>query len=350
MEKNYRVNFGSMAIVLFCACWVFGATPVLASGSMILRVGASDPAASTAPALVVGKLCELTTELSHGEVRAEPFYQSLGIERQLAAAVKSGSVDIGYTALPNLSSFTDAFIQFDLPFLFKNDKAYIDFLETHPEGKKAVARFEKDLGVKVLMITSHGYDASVTGTDLILRNKQVKVPADIKGMKLRTTGSPVEIALMRAYGANPSPVPYSQLYSAVQQGVVDGNAVTPIAPLAALKVFEIAKYYVALGFRINLLPIYINQKKFDSMSASQQKALMDAVALVKPMAGQWAREKVAAAIKEFEDSGVEIYHPTKDEMAKWLSVRESVWKEVAEAFDGKIDLNIANSIYAADPR
>jgi TRAP-type C4-dicarboxylate transport system substrate-binding protein len=101
---------------------------------------------------------------------------------------------------------------------------------------------------------------------------------------------------------------------------------------------------------MNLLPIYINKKKFDSLTASQQKALLDAAAQVKPLAGQWARDKVKSSIAELEKAGVHIYHPKKEEMAQWLSVREKVWGEIAEAFKGKLDLKVANEIYNLSPR
>ena len=339
-----------VSIALACALVVLAAAPAKGAGPLVLRAGASDPEGTTAPALSIGMLCELATKLSNGELNVQPFYQSLGIEQQLATAVKAGSVDIGFTATSNLAPFTDAYLQFDLPFLFKNDRAYIDVLENHPAGKKALVQFEKDLGVKVLLITSHTYDAEVTGTNLETRNKQVKIPADIKGLKLRTASTPVEISLMKAYGANPTPVPYAQVYSALQQGVVDGNAATPLPPSASLKLYEVTKYYLAIGFRMNLLPIYINQKKFDSLTPSQRKALLDAAAQVKPLAGQWARDKVKSSIAELGKAGVPIYHPTKEEMAQWLSVREKVWQQIADEFKGKIDLKVANDIYKMSPR
>jgi TRAP-type transport system periplasmic protein len=184
----------------------------------------------------------------------------------------------------------------------------------------------------------------------VTRNKPVKVPADIKGLKIRTASTPVELFLIRAYGANPTPVDYAQLYSAIQQGVVDGNAATPLPPYAAIKLYEITKYYVAIGFRMNLLPIYMNQRKFDSLTPFQQKALLDAAAQTKPLAGQWARERVKIAADVVEKAGVHIYHPTKEEMAQWVSVREKVWQQVADEFKGKIDLSIANDIYKLNPR
>ena len=339
------------ALALACALAVFAAPPPpVADAATILRAGASDPEGTTAPALAIGKLCELATKLSNGELDVKPFYQSLGVEQQLAAAVKAGSVDIGYIAVSNAARLTDAFLQFDLPFLFKNDRAYIDVLENHPAGKKALAQFEKDLGVKVLLITSHTYDAEVSGTDLQTREKPVKVPADLKGLKIRVTSTPVEIALMKAYGANPTPVDWGQLYPALQQGVVDGNAGTPLPPYAAIKLFEVTKHYVAIGFRHNLLPIYMNQKKFDALTPAQQKALLEAAAQVKPLAGQWARDKVKSSVAATEKAGVHIYHPTKPELEQWVSVREAVWQQVADQFKGKVDLGVANEIFKLNPR
>ena len=350
MAKFFGKKWTLISFILVCVFLVFPVIPAKAAGPVVLRAGASDPEGTTAPALSIGKLCELATKLSNGELNAQPFYQSLGVEQQLAAAVKAGTVDIGFTATPNLAPFTDAYLQFDLPFLFKNDRAYIDVLENHPAGKKALAQFEKDLGVKVLLITSHTYDAPVSGTDLMIRSKLAKVPADLKGLKIRTSSTPVEINLMKAYGANPTPIPYGQLYTALQQGVIDGNAATPLPPAASIKLYEVAKYYTAIGFRFNLLPIYMNRKKFDSLAASQQKAILDAAAQVKPLAGQWARDKVKSSIAEYEKAGAPIYHPTKEEMAQWMAVRENVWQEIGEAFKGKIDLGLANDIFKLRPQ
>jgi TRAP-type C4-dicarboxylate transport system substrate-binding protein len=345
MEKNFVDRWPLGSIALVCVLLVFAVASAIAAEPIPLRAAATDPEGTTVPALAIGKLCELTTKLSKGELDAKAIYQALGGDQELAVSIKAGSVDIGYGATSNLTRFTDAFMQFDLPFLFKNDKGYIDVMESHPAGKKALAQWEKDLGVKTLMILSHAYDAPVSGTDLQTRSTPVKVPADMKGLKIRTGSTPVEIALVKAYGANPTPVNYSQLYSALQQGVVDGNIATPLPPYAAIKLYEVTKYYVAIGFRINLLPIYMNQKKFDSLTAFQKGALLDAVAQTKALAHQWARDKVKTSIDEVEKAGVHIYHPTPSEMTQWLSVREKVWQQIADEFKGKVDLNIANDIF-----
>ena len=323
----------------------------MAAGPMVsLRAGASDPEGSTAQAKSLGTFCQLASKLSNGELNVQPFYQSLGVEQQLAQAVRSGSVDIGYISSSNVARFTDAFLQFDLPFLFKNDRAYVDMLENHPAGKKAIAQLEKDLGVKVLLTTTHAYDAEINGTDLQTRDKLVTVPAGMRGLKLRTTSTPVELFILRAYGANPTPVDWGQLYSALQQGVVVGNAGTYLVPSVSIKLYEVAKYYTAIGFRNNVNPFFMNQKKFDSLTPFQQKALLEAADQTKSLAGQYARELVKADIDVMKNAAVQIYYPTRDEMAQWLAIRATVWQQVADQFKGKIDLGLAEEIFKLSPR
>ena len=346
MAQTVMHTLRSLFLASVCALVVFAFAPATEAGApIVLRGGATDAMGTTAPAQAFAEFCQRANKLSNGELQLQPFWQSLGVDQQLAAAVKSGSVDFGYGAQSNLARFTDAFLQFDLPYLFKNAKAFIDTLEQHPAGKKAVAQFEKDLGVKALLWTSHAYDTDFTGTDIQMRNKPVKVPADIKGLKIRVGSSPVELFLMRAYGANPTPVDYGQLYSAMQQGVVDGNAATPLPPFAAIKLYEVAKHYTAIGFRMNLLPIYMNRKKFNSLTPFQQKAILDAVEQTKPLSAQWARDRVKSAAEEVAKAGVHIYIPNKEEMAQWMAVKEKVWQEVANEFKGKVDLAVANEVF-----
>ena len=73
-------------------------------------------------------------------------------------------------------------------------------------------------------------------------------------------------------------------------------------------------------------------------------------AQTKPLAGQFARDLVKATIDVTEKAGVHIYHPTKEEMAQWMAVRETVWQQVANEFKGKIDLGVGNDIFKLNQR
>jgi len=325
------------------------AAPAKAAGpSTVIRVGCSDPEGSSSPALTIGKFAELATKKSNGELDVKAFYTSLGVEQSLLEAVKVGSVDAGQITTANAARFTDAFTMFDLPFLVKNDAALSSLFKTTDIGKKLAAQFEKDAGVKVLLWMSHGFDATPNSADVQTRNKELRVPADIKGLKIRTNSSPVALAVVKAWGGNPTPVDWGQLYSAMQQGVVDGTLGSPMVPYTSIKLQEVTKHYLAIGAMTNNLPLYINQKKFDSLTPSQQKAILDAAAETEAFSQEAARDLVKKSTADVEKAGVKIYTPKGAELAEWTSIREPVWKQIASEMQGKIDLSVAETIYKSD--
>ena len=322
------------------------ALPMLASAGqpLLLRAGCGDPAGQSSLSTTVGKFAELATQKSKGELDVQAFYQSLGAGPALTQAVISGSVDIGTDAAGSLSRFTDAFLTLDLPFLFKSDAAVLDFFDKDPHGKQIIEQFEKEAGVKVLMLITHTSTSEINGANISTRNKLLRTPADIKGLKLRTMTTPVDLALFRAWGANPTPVDWGQLYSAVQQGVVDGSTGSTLPAYASIKLYEVTKDYLALPFRNFVLPLYMNAKKYNSLTPSQQKALQDAAEEAKAFNRKDAVEFVNRALEATKKAGVTIVFPTPDEYAQWASIREKVWQEVAGQFKGKIDLALANEI------
>ena len=330
--------------ILACALSFALAGAARAAQPITLRVGTGDPMGQSSQSTSVGKFAELATQKSGGELEVKAFYQSLGAEAALTEAVMGGSVDMGTCAMGNLARFTDAFLTLDLPFLFKSDAAVLDFLEKDPRGRKIVEQFEKDTGLKVLVPLTHTSTSEINGANISTRNKLLRTPADIKGLKLRTMMTPVDQALLRAWGANPTPVDWGQLYSALQQGVVDGSTGSTLPAYASIRMYEVTKYYLPFGFRNFALPLFMNAKKFNSLTPKQQKALLDAAEETKAFNRKDAVEFVSRALDTVKKAGVTIYNPTPEEYAQWTSVREKVWQDVAAQFKGKIDLNLANEI------
>lgn len=303
-----------------------------------IRAGSSSPKEHVL-SVSTDDFAERVKKKTNGEVNVRVFYGSLGAEQQLAQAVANGSVDMGMVSNGNAARFTDAFLLFDLPFLFKEFDNVYKVLEG-PRGAKALAQFEKDLGIKMLYIQSYGW-----GRDIYIAKKPVKVPADIKGLKIRVVSSPVDLATIKAWGANPTPVDYAQLYTALQQGTVDGEGL-PLSPFHSDKHAEVVKYGVRLGYQSAVELFFMNPKKFESLSADHQKAIMEAA----KEAQAYSRKEIPAYLNKAVDemiqkTGFQYYKPTAEEYAQWASIRETVWKQVAEELKGKIDLNEANQIY-----
>ena len=187
------------------------ATEAAAQPIVELRAGGSNPKTDQA-SLSLDKFAEAVAEQSNGEVLVRVFYQSLGIEHELVQGAQSGSVDIGMITNGNANRYTDAYLELDLPFLFKRYDDLLDHMNS-PLGREAIAEFEKDTGLKHLYIIGFG-----SGRDIQTTKKKLKTPDDIKGLKIRTISTPVELTTFKAWGANPTPVPWGQTYTALQQG------------------------------------------------------------------------------------------------------------------------------------
>lgn len=288
------------------------------------------------------KFAELVKQKTNGEIIVDVHYASLGAESALAEAVMSGSVDLGNMAGSNATRFSNAYLVFDLPFLFKNYDNMLKALDG-PIGRKAIAQFEKDTGLKMLMPISLG-----SGRDIQTRDKQLKVPSDIKGLKIRAVATPVDVGTFKAWGANPTPLAdFGQLYTALQQGVIDGEGISIGAVLAA-KHYEVVKYILRIDYQMLFTQLFMNGKKFTSLSAAHQKAVLESADETKKWQYDYARTNLRdKAINELGGKGVTIYTPTEKEYAEWASIREQLWKDIAAQLGSRLDLTVAKQLYDA---
>jgi tripartite ATP-independent transporter DctP family solute receptor len=315
------------------------AAPAAAARTSAVTLRAGTPTAKgDILADTVDKFAELVAQKSGGGLTVSNLYQALGVEQQLTQAVKSGSVDIGQLANGNAASFTSALLVYDLPFIFKDNDALLRSLDS-PTGRKLIGQFEQDLGVKYLFPISNG-----SGRDIETRSKELRLPSDIKGLKMRVTPSPVDRATFGAWGANPTPIDFGQTYSALQQGVVDGVAL-PIPIVEGSKFYEVVKYGLAISYQGIFANVYINAQKFNTLSRDHQQVLLDAAQEARTWNyAEAARRAQSAASNLTSQDGMTIYQPSSDEYAQWTGIRESVWQSVAQE-NSKIDLSLANELY-----
>lgn len=303
-----------------------------------LRIASSTPKTDQI-SVSLDKFAELVAAKTNGKVTGRVFYQSLGAEHQLLQGAQAGSLDIGTISNGNAGRFTSAYFVLDLPFLFKRYEDMLDFLNS-PPGQEAVAVFEKDTELKSLYLISFG-----SGRDIQTRSKRLKSPDDIKGLKIRTISTPVEFAIYKAWGANPTPVDWGQTYTALQQGVVDGMQ-SNIGPVWAGKFDEVVKHNIRLNYTSSFVQVFMNAKKFAALSEPNRKAVMDAAKEAEVWTRKYSAEQVEGYLSDLKKRGMEIYYPTPAEYAQWTSIREKVWQEVAEEQKGKVNIELAKKIYA----
>ena len=186
------------------------------------------------------KFKEVAEQLSGGKLEVQVLGGAqLGGERDLLEGVRLGTVHIAIGA-GALANFAPAYNIVQLPFLIKNQEHMVKVADG-PAGALLAQRIEQQGGFKVL-----GYFS--TGDSGIQTVKgPVRTPADLRGAKIRVMENPALIEAMRALGANPTPLPFPEVYTSIKQGVVDGATIDYTA-LWTTKVYEAIKYVTEPGF------------------------------------------------------------------------------------------------------
>jgi len=256
----------------------------------------------------------------------------LGGDKQLVESLRLGTVDVASAASNNMSPFTNAYLWGDLPYIFFSRESSHKVWQGEI-GKEISSNAEKDVGTKVLEYIDVG------GFRLLANNKRpLKVPADTKGVKFRVTQSPVAAAVVRAWGGNPTPVGWSETFTSVQQGVVDGLHLHPL--WLSLNGFgKIIKYATEVKALTNVHVAQMNMAKWKALSDEDQKIVIQAAAEARKIANESDERDEDKYKENLEKEGVKIYKPTPKEFEKWKSIKDEIWDQFSEKVGGQDFIN-----------
>lgn len=254
------------------------------------------------------KFADLVKAKTNGslEIKVYPAGQ-LGGDPQMLQGVRVGSIDIAATGVPWYTTFAPWLGVLNLPFIFQDyDHAYQvldgDF------GKELSSRLES-VGIKGIGYPEIGFRHLTTAKNA------VKNPADVKGLKLRTTGDPYHILCWKLLGALPTPMPWPETYMALKTGTVDGQE-NPVNSIHSAKLYEVQKYMSLIGYAYTAHFVSVNLNKYKSLSAHEQNALQEAMAEAISFQRQLNREREKPMIEEMEKAGMLTErNPSRDAFA-----------------------------------
>jgi C4-dicarboxylate-binding protein DctP len=264
---------------------------------------------------------ELAEKATKGRVKIEIYpNSSLYKDKEELEALQLGAVQM---LAPSLAKFgplgVKEFEAFDLPFLFV-DKPALDRVTEGPVGKALLAKLEPK-GIKGLAYWDNGFKEMTA-------NKPLKVPADFKGLKIRIQSSKVLDAQMRALGANPQVLAFSEVYQALQTGVVDGVENTP-SNIYTQKMHEVQKYMTVSDHGYIGYAVIVNKKFWDGLPADIRTELEGAMKEATKYTNAIAQEENDAATAAIRKSGkTTIYTLTPAEKAQWRQALMPVYKEM----------------------
>ena len=252
------------------------------------------------------------------EVQVFPNSQLFGDGKEMEALLL-GDVQVIAPSLSKFDRYTKKLQVFDLPFLFRDIKA-VDRFQQGPQGK-ALLDAMRAKGIKGLAYWHNGMK------ELSDDRAQLRAPEDVKGLKFRIQPSDVLEAQFRALGANPQKMAFSEVYQALQTGVVDGQENT-WSNIYSQKFHEVQKTIAVTNHGVVDYMVITNAKWWDGLPADIRKGLEEAMAEATQYGNGLANDFNERDRKRIEQAGkAKIQALSPDDIAKWQKAMEPVWKK-----------------------
>ncbi|PJR15689.1 TRAP transporter substrate-binding protein [Sinorhizobium meliloti] len=279
------------------------------------------------------KFAELVKEKSGGKIEVKLFPGgTLGGDVQTISALRGGVIEMTVLNAGILASNVKEFGAVDLPFLFDSSEE-ADKVMDGPFGTGLMERLP-DTGLVGLAYWELGF------RNLTNNRHPVTKLEDIKGLKIRTIQSPIPVELFNALGANAVPLPYTELYTALETGTVDGQE-NPSANIINAKFYEVQKYMTLTRHQYNPQIVLVSKKFWDGLNDEEKAVLQQAAVEARDFQRKVSREQDAAALEEIRKTGMEVSELSPEETQK---LRDAV-KPMIEKFSADIGQETVEALF-----
>jgi tripartite ATP-independent transporter DctP family solute receptor len=266
---------------------------------------------------------------SGGKIKVQLFLNgALGSDQATLSSIKGGTVEMAVMNSGILASEVKALEVFDFPFLFANEKE-ADAITDGPVGQKMHAALQ-DKGIVGLSYWELGF-RSITNSKRPLNKVE-----DIEGLKLRVIPNAINVDWVKALGANPTPLPFPEVYAALEQKAIDGQE-NPVSVIAANKFWEVQKNIALTNHQYNPQSVIFSKKVWDTLSATERKIIDDAAYAAVKVQRQASRAAVAANLELLKKNGMNVTQFSAAEVAK---LREKM-KPVIEKHSAALGSTVA---------
>ncbi len=254
---------------------------------------------------------------------------SLGGDRQLLESVILNYIQVSAPPASTLAGFDQRIMVLDIPFIFTSREA-------------AQTALDNELGewLDTLIEPLGLYAPSWRITQfrhLTTKNTPVHSPADLQGMSVRTQENPIHLAAFKCWGANPTPMSFSELFTALQQGTVDAQE-NPIVTMASSRFYEVQKYLILTGHFANVGAQSVNADFINSLSDEDREMfleVMDEVA-VRVADGMYEMDDYYMGIAQ--EHGMEVIELTSEEKNEFISMVDSVYDLYINQYGGSQEI------------
>lgn len=251
----------------------------------------------------------------------------LGSEEDTVNNAAMGTLDMSLLAINNLAPFSPTLGVLTLPYVVRTADEARTLIESDI-GKELVENTVRDANVRIIGWAFSGFRV------LTNSSRPVKSLADLKGLVIRVPKNQVMIETYKAWGVNPSPLAWSETFTALQQKVVDGQD-NPYITVSAMKFNEVQKYITPIHYLFSLEPLVIGEDLFKRQKDEVKQAILAAGQEATAHSFQFLKDSEERIKKELTDKGMEITPLTEGEQP-WIDAATSkVWPEFYDTVGGK---------------
>ena len=273
----------------------------------------------------VKRFAELLAVKSGGKLKVQEFpASSLGNEMQQQSALQGGVQEMSAPATTSLAGIVKEFGLIDFPFAVANF-AQADALLDGPFGSALLAKLPEK-GLVALGYWDLGF-RNVTNS-----KRPITKPEDLDGLKLRVIPNPVFLDTFKAFKANPVPMPFAELYGALEAKAVDGQE-NPFAVILSNKFFEVQKYVSATNHVYAANIVLVSKRFWDRLSPAEQRWMHEAANESRGYQRQVSRAAAQRAVAELQAKGMQFNELTPAEQARMAQIARPVTDRLASTYD-----------------
>lgn len=278
--------------------------------------------------LGVKKFAELLAAKSGGKLKVNEFPSNqLGNELQQQSALQGGVQEMTAPSTSSLAGIVKEFGLIDFPFALASFEQ-ADALLDGPFGQALIARLPEK-GLIALGYWDLGF-RNVTNS-----RRPINRPEDLEGIKIRVIPNPVFLETFKAFKANPVPMPFAELYGALEAKAVDGQE-NPFAVILSNKMFEVQKYVSATNHVYGTNIILVSKRFWDKLSPAEQKMMQDAANEAKRYQRQVSRDAAQKAVAELKAKGMQYNELAAAEQARMRQIAKPVTDKFAASYDATL--------------
>ncbi len=320
MTFNRRLT--TLALAASCA---FGLAPV-AQAQTAMRNSIS-VAQNSHQGVAIDVFSKEVEKRTGGRIKIQNFYSgSLGGERESIEAVQLGTQELAFSSTGPVPNFVPAARILDIPFLFR-DKAHARAVLDGPIGQDMLKEFESK-GFKALAWGENGVRHMTNS------KRPVNSPDDLKGLKMRTMENPVHVAAYKGFGIVTTPMAFPEVFTALQQGTVDGQE-NPLSVIMAAKFEQVQKHLSLTGHVYSPAILLMNKASYEKLSAADKQHFLDGAREAVKANRARVDEDDAKGVTELRSKGMQVIEVDK---SKFQAALTPVYAEFEKQF-GKANID-----------